>query len=56
MTAHVKRTAVRDYFKVNITDESCLVFLPYKAVISGAVIICYPSLSVLILTLCTAKY
>ena len=47
---------MRDYFIVNITDDSCLVFLPYKDVVSGAVIICYPSLLASIWTLCTAKY
>ena len=27
MLAHIKRIAVKDYFVVNITDDSCLVFL-----------------------------
>ena len=38
MAAHIKRIAVRDYFVVNVTDDSCLVF-PLYEIISGAVML-----------------
>ena len=39
MAVHVKRIAVREYFVLNVTDDSCLVFPLYK--VFWAVILCF---------------
>ena len=60
MAGHVKGIAVRDNFIVTVTDDSCLLFPPYKVIISLEVLHIYNILSFQYqyqyLTIHTAKY